>query len=262
MRTRNGQKPAHTQVIYRPGIGFNKFPQGRPVRAIPLWWALLPLGLLLLALPLLALMRPPSSLQNAVLAGARGPGCLRLVLASDHSGSMHELQGARDQAMGQLFNWAPGNLRPNDEIAVVTFADNAEVALPPTRVDHLVSLSAADPDPTGTLLDPVLGQVSGFSGTRCRTALVVMGDGLFFDLPGDEASGTSALFDAGVDEVALLVPGRTMQDRGWSRAFPSAPAKVFDGHSPDATGMVIAEQLAEWTGQELSRNHLTKTNHK
>ncbi|NLH70804.1 MAG: hypothetical protein GX454_11605 [Brooklawnia sp.] len=248
-------EPSQTAVIYRPGLGFAAFPQrhrGPSPRLLMLLG--LPLLAALLIVPLILGLRPPTSLDEAVLSGARGPGCLRLVLASDHSGSMTELQAARDQAIRQLFAWAPRNLRSNDEIAVVTFAGHATTTLQPTAVEELQLPDAATPDPTNTRLLPVLDQVTTFSATRCRTALVVMGDGRFSDLPTDDASGTQALYSAGVDEVALLVPGRTDTPEDWQRVFPSAPAQVFDGRSPEATGLVIAEQLARWTGQGLTRS--------
>ena len=248
-------EPSQTQEVYRPGLTFASFPQ-RKAGPSPRLLKLLGLPLLaaLLVVPLFGWLRPPTSLSEAALTGARGPGCLRLVLASDHSGSMTELQVARDQAIAQLFGWAPRNLRPNDEIAVVTFAGDAVTTLQPTAIGQLQPPGTATPDPRHTRLLPVLDQLTTFPATRCRSALVVMGDGWFSDLPADSASGTQALHDAGIDEVALLVPGRTDTPEEWLQVFPSAPAQVFDGRSPDATGLVIAQQLARWTGQDLTRS--------
>ena len=80
-------EPSQTQEVYRPGLTFASFPQ-RKAGPSPRLLKLLGLPLLaaLLVVPLFGWLRPPTSLSEAALTGARGPGCLRLVLASDHHG--------------------------------------------------------------------------------------------------------------------------------------------------------------------------------
>lgn len=253
-----------TRTIYRAGLPFDPFPGpgARRGPALPAWLRrllLVPLLLALLALPAWLLLRPPAALDEAWLAGARGPGCLRLVIASDLSGSMADLQEPRDRAVAQLLGWAPANLRANDELALVSFAGDARTNLAPTPVDRLTAPVPDAPGANSTRLTPLLGAVRAFPDTRCRTALLILGDGVFEDLPGSETDATASLFAAGVDEIALLVPGQTEVSPVWRERYPASPPRVFDGRDPDATGLAIAEQLARFTGQQLTRHDRTTT---
>ena len=254
-----------TRTIYRAGLPFDPFPGpgARRGPALPPWLGRLLLVPLLLALlgllPAWALLRPPAALAEAWLTGARGPGCLRLVIASDLSGSMTDLQEPRDRAVAQLLGWAPANLRANDEVAVVSFAGDTRTNLAPTPVDRLTDPVPDAPGANSTRLAPLLAAVQAFPDTRCRTALLILGDGVFEDLPGSEADATASLFAAGVDEIALLVPGQTEVSPTWRERYPAAPPRVFDGLNPDATGLAIAEQLARFTGQQLTRHDPTTT---
>lgn len=225
--------------------------QRRPHRRWP-WW--LPLVALI---PLLAGLgwwwSHPASLAETRLVGVREPGCVRLVIASDVSGSMAALTQPRDAAVSQLLAWAPNNLRGDDELALISFSDDAAVEIPPTPIERPISRAGAPAVSGGTELAPLLGAVSALPPTRCRTALLMLGDGIFGDFPPDETTATGQLASAGVDTFDLLVPGNTEIPAGWDSVYPSAPPEFFNGTDPDQTAMVFGRRLADLTGQELQR---------
>lgn len=195
----------------------------------------------------------PGALAETELVGPRGPGCVRLVIAADVSGSMSALSAPRDEAVTQLLAWAPENLRPDDEVALVSFAATASVDIPPTRIDESAIRGGQPLNGGSTELAPLIAAVDGLAPTRCRTALLLMGDGQFSDLPGDEATATRQLADARVDTIDFLVPGRTEVPRHWEQLYPSAPPRVFDGTDPDETALTFGRRLAHLTQQTLQR---------
>lgn len=220
------------------------------------WWGV---GAGALLLPLLLtwwLASPAPTLATLALDGPRGPECLRLVLATDVSGSMRTVTAARDRALGQFLAWAPENLRDDDEIAVVAFAASAGGVRGPLPVSSqdLDRLTALGPPTPGdrTNLVPVLEAVADLGQTQCRTALALISDGQYADLPPDEAAGLDTLRRAGVAETALLVPSRTVSvPTEWESAFPTASPRVFDGLDADATGRALGSLVADLTGQRL-----------
>jgi Ca-activated chloride channel homolog len=97
------------------------------------------------------------------LVGAVRPTGLNLALALDVSGSMYEedgtgvsrLQRVQDAAIAAILK-----LRPQDTLAIVAFAQNARVLLPPTPIaekdkieDVLRRIDRFDIDPGGTAMD-------------------------------------------------------------------------------------------------------------
>ncbi len=207
---------------------------------------------------------PPSKTINGwTLAGARGPDCLRLDLAVDDSGSMLNFSSARDAALSQLVAWLPGNLRPDDEVAVIDFAGVASVRNPPTRVGQLTQRPAVDVSggsARGTLLDPVFDSVSGLPPTRCQSALVLMSDAQLDDLPANAAAGRRLLLDHSTHAVRLLVPGRAIVvPPEWTTAFPEAPPARFDGYDGSATALAFGRTIADLTGQNLVPKRVAAT---
>lgn len=217
----------------------------------------LPWMLALALLPLLAGLGwwwfHPASLAETQLVGAREPGCLRLVIASDVSGSMSSLTEPRDRAVDQLLAWAPQNLRTDDEVALVSFSDTASVEIPPTPVAQQIVRTGRAAPSGGTSLAPLLDTIRRLPGTRCRTSLLLLGDGQFGDTPTDEATASRQLADAGIDTFDFLVPGSTEIPANWQSIYPSAPPDFFDGTNPDRTALVFGNHLAELTGQALHR---------
>lgn len=195
----------------------------------------------------------PLNLGEAALDGPRGPGCLRLVLVADVSGSMEALAAPRDAAVAQLLAWAPRNLRPDDELAMVTFASDAVVTIPPTRIDRPAVRSDARPVADSTSFDPVVARIAAFKQTRCQTGLVLLSDGQFGDLKTSEMAATRQLAAARVDSIAFLVPGRIEIPTNWSQIYPSAPPDFFDGANSDQTALAVARHIADFTHQSLRR---------
>jgi hypothetical protein len=252
--------------LLRPGAGLARPPRLVPspgrnrVYVLPLLLLLL-LGAYLVHLgtrpPQPAAPAPPqpSTLDRWAAAGPRGPSCLRLVIGQDVSGSMRDFDAARDQALDQLVRWTGENLRENDELAIVDFAAEAKVRLPPTRIDA----SPGTGTPTGaadgvdTLLNPVLDMIRAFPPTACDTALVLLSDAQLTDVPPTATDGNAALTGARVRDLKLLAPGREIEvPPQWQFAFPIAAPVFFDGLDPDATALAIGRTIVGLTGQKLA----------
>lgn len=196
----------------------------------------------------------PTSLGDAVLTGDRQPGCLRLVIAADVSGSMNRIAQPRDAAIGQLLGWAPANLRADDELALVVFGETAEQSMAPTPVSQTLGPSPVSVSGASTKLEPLLQVMADMKPTRCRTAVFIVGDGVFGDLPTDAETARQQLTGASVDSLDLLVPGHTDTDPSWTALYPYAPPDSFDGTNANETALVFAQHLARLTGQLLHRS--------
>ncbi|MBO3089479.1 hypothetical protein [Cellulomonas dongxiuzhuiae] len=219
--------------------------------------ALLLVGALLAAVAWWDAVRPPASLAESTLVGARGPACVRLVVAEDVSGSMSEFAAARRSALAELVAWAPRNLRANDELVVLGFAGSTDVPWGPWTVADLPGApgrtgGAAVAD--GTLLGPVTSAVAQLPPAACDTLLVLLSDAQLGDLPADEVQGLQVLTDAGIHDLRLLVPTAAIDVPGeWADVFPSAPPVVVDGTDVAATGLTVARMIAQVTDQEVVR---------
>jgi hypothetical protein len=196
----------------------------------------------------------PAVLRGYQLTGPRSAECLRLVIGLDVSGSMRDYTTARDLALAQLVSWAPLNLRPDDEIAVIDFALVAQVRLRPTAIGEAPRAEAARAvrDGRDTLLQPLLARVGEFRPTRCRVVLTLLSDAVLADLPSSEQSGIDLLRAHRVDDVRLLVPSPTIGvPATWTAGFPRAVPVRFDGLQQDRTALVIGQTLADLTDQDL-----------
>jgi hypothetical protein len=177
-----------------------------------------------------------------------------LIIANDESGSMTKFAGPREDALSALLDWAPRNLLSSDQLAVITFAGTASVTIAPTNIGAQVVRQQPEPLAQRTNFTPVLAAVGRMPTTSCTTAVVLLSDGLFDDLPADDGAGRAALRAAGVDQLYFLVPGKDIEyEPRWPRLFPYAPAVQFDGSSSDETALSIGRTLAAITGQRLTR---------
>jgi hypothetical protein len=224
------------------------------------WLPVFGLALALVALLLWWMLPGAPGLGGRHLVGDRGPACLRLVVAVDLSGSMNDYGDARDHALRELLTWAAdGNLRADDEIAVVDFAAAAAPRLPVTPVPAAAAAAALTPVPVPdgrfTNLAPVLDTVSAMPAGRCDQALLLLSDAQLGDLPPDEPQGRAVLAAHDVHDVVLLVPGDGIAvPAAWTSAFPAAPPIRFDGHDADATALAIGRAVAHLTGQTLEES--------
>lgn len=194
----------------------------------------------------------PKSLTDTALVGQRGPGCVRVIIASDESGSMTDFIGPRERALAQLLNWVPNNLRPDDELSVLTFSGDTFISLPPTAIGSQPVLRATPDATDGTSLDSVIQVIRTMPATPCVRSLVLLSDGIFQDLPGDSTTARTRLRDSDITELFLLVPGKKIPiEPTWNQLFPYATPVVFNGYDPDQTGLAFGRTLALVTGQEL-----------
>lgn len=239
-----------------PGLvapaGLAEPPGSRGRRLTPL------LLFLLLLLPLLWFLwqeeEQPTTLDGWRLDGPRQAGCVRLVVGVDDSGSMSDFATARDAALAQFLDWAgQDNLRDDDQLAVVDFAGDAAVRLPPSPPHGTGGLGPQPPlSSDGTRLMPALAEIAAFPATPCRTLLMLLSDAQLEDLPRSEEAGRRMLRNAGVDGILLLVPGERIEVPGeWEHTFPPAAPIYFDGHDRDESAIAFGRTVAEIVDQRL-----------
>ena len=228
---------------------------GRSKVSWPRLFLLLLLVALLIGFPLWWYLNrdDPDSLDQAVLVGQRGPGCARVVIASDESGSMEKFVQPRNHALAQLLAWAPSNLRDDDELEAVVFSGDTFVAMPATEIKKRPVLGSTPPPVDGTALGPLLNTIQRMPPSHCVQSLILLSDGIFHDLPAGPDAARRQLKDAGIDNLFLLVPGKKIQyEPTWQGLYPYAPPVIFDGLNSDKTGLAIGHALAHITGQKLT----------
>ena len=229
----------------------------RPRRGLR-WWLLRLIPLLaLLGMMALAwwwLAGPPTSLDSAVLRGARqvqGPVCVETYV--DWSSSMDSHQPERQEALDALNRFARRELEPTDVYLEVAFGTTAAVMVPPTRFSELgpAQLDDGGIDRSGTLLLPAVAEAADGRadlGTDCAArALVIVSDGIVFD---DTPALAGALRDARYTRVFLVTPGYF--GRPGAFAGPEL-AGVVVKHFWDSErlGVVYADVIASVTGQSV-----------
>jgi Ca-activated chloride channel family protein len=125
------------------------------------------------------------------LGGATRPLGLNLALALDVSGSMYEEDGTGTNRLKRVQDAALAaiqKLRPADTLAIIGFAHNAQVLLPPTPVaekdkieDVLRRIDMFDVDPGGTAMDEglalALRSVEQHASAGKLSQVVVLTDG-------------------------------------------------------------------------------------
>lgn len=125
------------------------------------------------------------------LAGTKRSLGLNLALVLDVSGSMYEEDGTGISRLRRVQDAALGaiqNLRPADTLAIIAFAHNALVLLPPTPMaekgkveDVLRRIDTFDVDPGGTAMDEglalALAGIEPHTGAGKLSQVVVLTDG-------------------------------------------------------------------------------------
>jgi Ca-activated chloride channel homolog len=123
--------------------------------------------------------------------GATGPVGLNLALVLDVSGSMYEEDGTGVSRLKRIQDaalHAITKLKPTDTLAVVAFAHNAQVVLPPTslaerdRIEDVIRrIDLFDVDPGGTSMDQGialgLAEVEQHAAAGKLTEVLVLTDG-------------------------------------------------------------------------------------
>lgn len=208
------------------------------------------------------------SLESVRLTGSCPRRRIRLIIASDLSGSMGRFTEARDRALHRLIRWVPGNLRLDDELALLTFGSYTVVNTAPTTIRAfretltresnplpLVATGAVSPGiENATKFSPLVDAIRRLPSSRQQTALMLLSDGLFGDFPSDINDARSALDDAGISQAFLIRPSECGLEPGqvdpWT-SLCSAPPMIADGADSDVTALSFGKVLAIITGQRL-----------
>lgn len=191
-------------------------------------------------------------LTRQVLVGPRNLTCQRVVVLLDQSGSMTEYAQVRTDAMETLAEWGPDNLRGDDQVAVIRWADTAVTDTAPTEVGSIgPSTFASDGADIGggTEVLPAVELVAAMPSGACRTSLVFVSDGEIGR--ADQAKIDAALLGAGVDRVSLVLPNSASAPQYWMRLFPYSETFYADPNNSNQTARAIGQAIASATGQTL-----------
>lgn len=208
----------------------------------------------------------PSSLKDAYLTGASNRRRVRVVVASDISGSMEKFTASRESALSQLVHWIPGNLRRDDELAVLSFGAHTLLNVEPTSIRTVRRAlrtasgfkvqSSPEEIPadmaSSTSFSSLLQQLIVLRTTRHKLSLILLSDGEFTDLPDKAETVLTSLRQVGVDEVFLLVPRPNFRIQECWRQICSVEPAFFDGMDTDAIALAFGQVLATITGTRLA----------
>jgi len=131
------------------------------------------------------------ALIKLIPSGSGQPMGLNLALVIDVSGSMYEEDGTGISRLRRVQDAALSaiqKLKPDDTLAIVAFAHNALLLLPPTQVsdkakieDVINRIDMFDVDPGGTSMDDgmklAIEEIEKQSGSRRLSQIVVLTDG-------------------------------------------------------------------------------------
>jgi Ca-activated chloride channel family protein len=168
--------------------------------------------------------------------GPAKPMALNLALALDVSGSMYEEDGtgiSRLQRVQDAAIDAIDKLKPEDTLAIVGFAHNALVLLPPTKIaekDKILEvirrIDQYDVDPGGTAMDEgmrlAIAEVERNAGTGRLSQVVVLTDG---ETSGEQNCRTIAQ-QAAQKKIHLSLMGVGVD---WKAALIKDLAKLSEG---------------------------------
>ena len=168
--------------------------------------------------------------------GASKPLGLNLALVLDVSGSMYEEDGTGTSRLARVQKAAKaaiGKLKPDDTLAIVAFAHNAQVVLPATKLSDKAKIDQTidnvdrfDVDPGGTVMDQGIGlameEVEKNTGSGLLSQLVVLTDG--------ETSGESVCRElakkAAEKKIHFTIMGVGTE---WNSSLIKDLAKVAEG---------------------------------
>ncbi|MBO7936199.1 hypothetical protein JTP77_009565 [Streptomyces sp. S9] len=198
----------------------------------------------------------PARLVCARLGGEPFGPPLRLVVALDVSLSSLRVLPAAAPGLDAFAVWLGGELRDDDELAVVDFAETARVRLEPAPVGEPFALPAPlGPElaHTASTLDALTGPVGALCAVDRDTVLVVLSTGELTGLP-DHNSGGDADHLALIGLRAVRMPAfhRSGLGRvpGWDPPHGPAP-RVYDGRDAEDVALALGVSLAALTGRPL-----------
>lgn len=228
----------------------------RGPRRLP-WW-LVPLVLAALVAGSLAawdLAHRPADIGDVALVGPRSPAALDVVLLLDESGSFTEYADVRAEAITQLADWAPQNLRADDTITIIAFADTAVTRLPPTTVGQIAAGGYALDEVTdaggGTEILPALSAARGALPSPRVSTVIAVTDTQVSDLDAGVITGDLAALHAMT--ASLITPTGVGVEPEWRKVLGWAKELVADPGSAGSTSLALAEALAHATGQRVER---------
>jgi len=230
-------------------------PQGGRIDA-RIAWLLIPFALVVVLLAGM-MLRPavPNSLGESHLAGPRPPTPVNVVVLRDDSGSFSGFEEMRNDAMAQVLAWAPGNLRDDYTITVVSFAGQAIVTMPTTSIAELAANDVTPSDATArdgrnTNLVPALRAVEdALARNENATSIVAITDTLVADTQSPDVA--RLLRDLNVTSMSVILPAGVVVNDGWADAFNWEAE--FHTRSDDTASIALAvgQALAHATGQHL-----------
>lgn len=242
-------KPIH---FNRPRVGGLRDLAPLPGRArVPRWLIVLLVLALLGGLWYVVREDQPDSLVEAQLVGPRSPAPVSVAIMLDESGSFAGYSRVRRQVLDQLAEWAPENLRPDDLVTVVSFASDAVVKMPTTRVADLAN-RPADSTPTapggGTDIQPALRLLAdGTKATDAPVSLIAVTDTMIGDADHDAIEALVA--GLGATTMSVITP--TGVEAPWRDAFGWELELKADADSVNQTALAVGEAFAHATGQRL-----------
>jgi len=168
--------------------------------------------------------------------GSAGPVGLNLALVLDVSGSMYEEDGtgiSRLKRIQQAASAALGKLRPQDTLAIIAFAHNAQLVLPATTVaqgnkihEVIEHIDMFDVDPGGTAMDEGmrlgLDEVEKNAKPGLLSQVVVLTDG---ETSGEQNCRQLAE-EAGRKKIQLSLMGVGTE---WNASLIKDLARLSDG---------------------------------
>jgi Ca-activated chloride channel family protein len=196
---------------------------------------------------------------------------LNLALVLDVSGSMYEEDGtgiSRLDRIRKASTSALEKLKPADTLAIVAFAHNAQVVLPPTAVadkakiqDVIQRIDMFDVDPGGTAMDAgiqlAMGEVERNVRPGTLTQVVVLTDG---ETSGEQGCRQLAQ-EAAQKKIHLTVMGVGTE---WNSSLIKDLAKLAEGewyyidvNEADAAEKVFAKEFEHLAATGFSNVEMT-----
>ena len=223
------------------------------------WKILMPLLIMALLIPAVILLASrhsaPSVLSEGRLVGGRSPVPLAVMLVLDDSGSFASYARMRLTALDQVAQWVPVNLRSDDTLTVITFADSAYLTLPTTTVADLASRRPTYQDGdvgSGTAIQPALQAAVEAAPDDMMSTLVVVTDTEIAD-GGDTNAIQSFVKQLDAPTMSVITPNGIGVQAGWKTAFPWEAEFHADPDNADDIALAVGQALAHATGQELER---------